>query len=106
MNVQSFLANFEHILSAPAGIDKIRNVALSLAFEGKLSKHSSVHVDDLLISLEKLQHGSRRKRSSGDKGVIGYHSIPPHWQWVTLYRVCYGWGQTKPSSDFTMGSMA
>jgi type I restriction enzyme, S subunit len=101
MNAQTFLANFGHILSAPAGTDRIKGVVLSLAFEGKLIAHSGANVDGLLSSFEDLENKGKRKRSPSDRPLIGYHSIPSHWRWVTLDRIGHVWGQKKPTSDFT-----
>ena len=101
MNAQMLLENFGLIVNAMDGINRIRDVVLSLAFQGKLAKHSSIHVDDLLTSIDELEPRSKRRQRSLTDAVIGYHSIPSHWRWVTMDQIGHDWGQTKPISDFT-----
>lgn len=101
MNAQMLLENLGLIVNAMDGINRIRDVVLSLAFQGKLAKHSSIHVDDLLTSIDELEPRSKRRQRSLTDAVIGYHSIPSHWRWVTMDQIGHDWGQTKPISDFT-----
>lgn len=109
MDAQQFLAEFKHIANAPGGVTQLRDLVLSLAFNGELCPHSSDSSSTLLEDIERQRlefNGETRnqrlaRQKSGAKKVIGPHAIPRHWSWVSLSTVGHTWGQKKPDDLFS-----
>ena len=91
MNPQLFLDNFRHLANAPNGLDKLRELVLCLAMQGKLSERikSDSSVDDLLETVK------REKQELIEEGLLRgliqpipvrpeemSHPIPKEWRWA------------------------
>jgi type I restriction enzyme S subunit len=106
MDIKQFLAEFKHIILVPDGIKYLREMILSLAFQGNLTQHVNEDASSLLISLEK-------QRTNASQASYGYQkqthvwkaepsfTIPEHWKWLSLSDIGHDWGQKIPSTDFT-----
>ncbi|AYM98328.1 restriction endonuclease subunit S [Acidovorax sp. 1608163] len=108
MDAQQFLAEFGHIVNAPGGVSRLRELVLALAFKGELCSPSQSRVDDLLEDIERQRNASNvetRKQRLVRTGTSGKQSdgpyvLPENWRWVSLSTVGRTWGQKKPESDF------
>ncbi len=108
MDTKQFLTEFRHIASAPEGVKRLREMILSLAFQGSLAERDVVDASELLLSLEEQRANSpeearkSRKRSSvaNNSGKPPF-AIPEHWRWLSLSEVGHGWGQKTPRTAFT-----
>ena len=106
MDIKQFLAEFKHIILVPDGIKYLREMILSLAFQGNLAQHVDEDASSLLISLEKQRtHASKasyghQKRTHAGKSEPSF-TIPEHWKWLSLSDIGHDWGQKIPSTDFT-----
>ncbi len=91
MNAQQFLAEFGHIANAPGGIDRLRDLVLELAIQGRLVPpvDSGECVRDLLEHIRKQRslHIERtpRRRSVNLPDIEKSEEpfdLPAHWVWV------------------------
>lgn len=108
MNAQEFLAEFGHIADAPRGMQRLRELILSLAFQGDLCPNSPNSADELLKSIElqreqfnaetRVQRLTRQRQDN--QPTRGPYLIPETWRWVTLSTVGHTWGQKKPQDTF------
>ncbi|WP_430428753.1 restriction endonuclease subunit S [Parasphingorhabdus sp.] len=96
MEPHKFFASFEHVTDAPGGMDQLRRLILSTAFNGKLvSKlaHSS-SLDNLMMSIQseiadQIALGEIRKPKPlpnlEDNEISD--PIPSHWRWVRFGQI-------------------
>lgn len=93
MITQTFLKKFSTLVDTPESIDKVENLILQLAVQGKLvpQEPSDEPVEDLLkrVELERkrlIKEGKLKKESQLEpiKGEEIPFSIPIGWQWVRL----------------------
>jgi type I restriction enzyme S subunit len=85
---EQFMAAFGAIAEAPGGIEKLRELSLSLAFRGRLTvrcEESGITVlqaaaDEMARRVTKWQ--SRDSKSVPPTGEQAPFEIPPHWVWA------------------------
>ena len=91
MDAQHFLAEFEHIANAPTGIDRLRDLVLDLAIQGRLilsneSKESTLSLLDETRRWRANQTQSKKLRRVTIERPVSFlekpFSIPDHWIWV------------------------
>lgn len=92
MTNEKFLQHFSHLLEAPNGIQKMREIILRLAMQGRLvaqaGKDEAADLIDRLI--KKRQSTANHKNITNPKPAIahedkeGLHPIPKHWEWCRL----------------------
>ncbi|SDT89034.1 restriction endonuclease subunit S [Halopseudomonas salegens] len=91
MEAQQFLAEFGHIANAPSGIDRLRDMVLDLAVQGRLalsseSKESTLGLLDEIgrwrASQTQSKKGRRAKFEVPISDLDKPFSIPEHWVWV------------------------
>ena len=91
MDAQQFLAEFGHIANAPSGIDRLRDMVLDLAIQGRLilSSESKESTLGLLAEIRRWkanQTQSKKGRRATVEAPISDlekpFSIPDHWIWV------------------------
>lgn len=107
MTPQDFLTEFGHIASAPNGVQRLREMVLGLAFQGRLIENDHGGIEALLLSL--AQEKAEFLRSPTNKKLIREvdlahwptGQIPPGWKWVSLSSVGHSWGQKIPDCSFT-----
>ena len=101
MDAQQFLAEFGHVANAPGGVARLRELVLSLAFNGSLCAASNESIESLLDDLERQREAANietrkqrltRKSAEGTR-FGGPFSIPDSWRWVSLSAVGHTWGQ-------------
>jgi len=93
MDAQQFLAEFGHIANAPRGVDRLRELILSLAVQGRLVTqcatdepaetflaHCANHKKDLIAG--KFIRRQTPVRNVFDKEKI--FSLPSNWEWTRL----------------------
>ena len=90
MDAQQFLAEFGHIVSAPAGVSKLRELVLVFAVQGRLV--AQVHEAHSGALLERIEEDKRALVAAGsirppkplpEVGVSEQvHPIPDSWAWV------------------------
>jgi type I restriction enzyme S subunit len=98
VKVKEFLENFRYVAEAPNGVDKLREMILSLAMQGALVRQnaSDIAADQLLKSIEAER---RVLRDQGNrKGARKYadlssteipHRLPDTWKWVRFGSIAY-----------------
>src|SRR5436309_2105445 len=99
MDAKQFLAEFGYIANAANGVQRLRELILSLAFKGDLCPNSSVSADALLQSIEfqraQLNVETRNQRLArqglGFDTSNGPYPIPANWRWVNLSSVGHTW---------------
>ncbi len=109
MDARQFLAEFGHISDAPQGVERLRELILSLAFKGDLCPNSSQSADSLLRSIgdqrELLNAETRNQRLTRQDLLLrcsnGPFRIPENWRWASLSTVGHTWGQKKPDGKFS-----
>jgi len=110
MNQGTFFENFELLADAPNGVQKLRELILLLAVQGKLvpqdpnDEPASVLLEQITAEKEILVREKKIKRSralpSIDLQKIPYE-IPYNWEWVRLGDVGHDCGQKKPDKIFS-----
>lgn len=106
MNIKQFLIEFKHIVSLHAGINCLREIILSLAFQGNLAQHSSEDASSLLRFLEEQRAKASKtifdsQRSIPASKIESLFTIPEHWEWLPIRDIGHDWGQKVPNTDFT-----
>lgn len=107
MDSQKFLAEFGWIAAAPNGVQKLREMVLSLAFSGRLVPNVEESVETTLISIQKQidnfrnEPGSNRLLRKEKQLRVKLFEIPNNWKWLSLSDIGHHWGQCIPESDFT-----
>ncbi|MES9874190.1 MAG: restriction endonuclease subunit S [Candidatus Sedimenticola sp. 6PFRAG7] len=95
MTNDQFIQQFGHFVEAPSGIQKLRELILQLAVQGKLVEQSSSD-EPANVLLEKTV--SKRAELIKDKTIrktkapalpdeIPRHEIPSTWVWTSLYEI-------------------
>lgn len=91
MDAQQFLAEFGHIANAPSGVDRLRDMILDLAIQGRLtfsseSRESTLGLLDTIrnwrASQGQSRRGTRAKYEVPTSDLDRRFSIPDHWVWV------------------------
>ena len=110
MNQGTFFENFELLADAPNGVQKLRELILLLAVQGKLvpqdpnDEPASVLLEQIKAEKDILVREKKIKRSralpSIDLQKIPYE-LPYNWEWVRLGDVGHDCGQKKPDKIFT-----
>lgn len=113
MTVETFFANFGHLADAPNGVQKLRELILQLAVQGKLvpqdpsDEPASVLLER--IEAEKACRSRARRASNNSVTADGMpHALPQGWAWVRLPDLgeLYGGGTpSKNNSSFWGGDI-
>lgn len=91
MDAQKFLVEFGHIVNAPGGVARLRELVLQLAISGRLVERGVLETPfaESLATATEQRHkyiegfNLRPTRPHPPIGVLPY-PIPDHWQWVRL----------------------
>lgn len=109
MNLETFFENFELLADAPNGVQKLRELILQLAVQGKLvpqdpsDEPASVLLEKIRAEKERLiKEDKIRKRVFPpiNQNSLPYQ-VPNSWQWCYLEDIGYDLGQKKPDEKFT-----
>lgn len=105
MDVKQFLIEFKHIISLHDGMSSLREIILSLAFQGNLTRHSNEDASSLLRFLEEqCTKASKTIFSSRKTTFISkpkpLFTIPEHWEWLPIGDIGHDWGQKVPNAEF------
>ena len=110
MNQGTFFENFDVLADAPNVVQKLRELILLLAVQGKLvpqdpnDEPASVLLEQIKAEKDILVREKKIKRSralpSIDLQKIPYE-LPYNWEWVRLGDVGHDCGQKKPDKIFT-----
>ncbi len=101
---------FDTAFDAPDGVKKVKELILSLAFQGKFNKRTKKHqiASDLLENIEiekrnliKTGKIKVKKDLNRDNTKNVSDELPNGWSWVSLREISYDLGQKTPSSNFT-----
>lgn len=93
MDAKQFLAEFGHIAGAPGGVQRLRNLILSYAIQGKLSnsQESDTDVSNIIFENEGIrkalvEKGELRKKHKPTEitNKDAPWLIPPAWGWFRL----------------------
>lgn len=91
MTVETFFANFGHLADAPNGVQKLRELILQLAVQGKLvpqdpsDEPASVLLEKIAAEKEKLIKKGRIKKGRKLSELDGEpYALPIGWQWARL----------------------
>jgi type I restriction enzyme S subunit len=94
MNLDTFFENFELFADAPRAVDKMRELMLELAVQGKLveQKNSDGSAKELLQSVEVERAGNRINRAldqnfDSDEANQKAFAIPSNWEWAKLGQI-------------------
>ncbi|MDX2032051.1 MAG: restriction endonuclease subunit S [Blastocatellia bacterium] len=110
MKVETFFENFGQLADAPNGVQKLRELILQLAVQGKLvpqdpnDEPASVLLAKIDAEKERLIQGKKIKKNDqlppigADEMPFG---LPQSWAWVRLDELCHDWGQKIPDQSFT-----
>jgi type I restriction enzyme, S subunit len=110
VRLESFFENFELLAEAPNGVQKLRELILQLAVQGKLVEQDP-RDEPAQILLSKTRDEQARLYKEGTIGrpkasvkvnerELPYE-IPASWQWVRLADIGHDWGQKKPDTRFS-----
>lgn len=109
MDVRTFLAEFGHIANAPGGVQRLREMILQLAVQGRLVErlYSEGHANDaILIATEKKAEYALSKKLRKSKPLASLRkdeipfAIPTHWKWERLDNIaCYIQRGKSPKYD-------
>lgn len=110
MSPDQFLIHFYKIADAPNGIQRLREMILQLAVQGKLVAQEASD-EPAAVLLEKIQAEKERliregtiKRQKPLPAMTEAEkpfALPEGWEWVRLGAIGYDWGQITPRSEFT-----
>ncbi|WP_051690080.1 restriction endonuclease subunit S [Pelobacter seleniigenes] len=93
MTVETFFANFRHLANAPNGVQKLRELILQLAVQGKLvpqdpnAEPASVLLERIKTEKERLVKVGRIKKSKPNKPISSEDEpfgLPSNWAWDSL----------------------
>ncbi len=110
MSNEEFLEHFGHFVDAPNGIQKLRELILQLAVQGRLVEQDE-NDEPVDVLLKKSKTAQKELVDSGvvkkgkaypviSKDEIPY-VIPDSWRWVRINEIGHNWGQKVPDNDFT-----
>lgn len=110
IKLETFFDNFELLADAPNGVQKLRELILQLAVQGKLvpqdpnDELASVLLEKIKAEKEQLikekKISKTRALTNIDNTEVPY-KLPNSWKWVRLAQVVHDWGQKKPDLEFT-----
>jgi len=96
MNQETFSENFELLVDAPNGVQKLRELILQMAVQGKLvtqnqyDEPASILLEKIKNEKEQLVKEKKIKKSisltSVESNEIPYN-LPNSWKWVYLYQI-------------------
>jgi len=94
MNLQTFIANFSHVVHAPDGVKNLRQLVMASALAGRFSTPNEDLASDIQTQLEEAR--SLHFRSSGKRErpllfgapLIHEFEIPSGWRWVRVGQIC------------------
>jgi type I restriction enzyme, S subunit len=104
MTLDVFVEKFDQFIDAPDGVEKMRQLVLQLAVQGRLVGQDPTEgdADVLLREIAVI----RKERDSGSNDgtddrvkVEGWHRIPTTWRWVRLTMIADVVGGGTPRSD-------
>lgn len=93
MNPETFFENFDILCEAPNSIQKLRELILQLAVQGKLVPHdpndepASVLIEKIKAEKKRISKKSKTKESKSINGINSsqfLYEIPPNWEWTIL----------------------
>jgi type I restriction enzyme S subunit len=107
MTAETFFSNFGHLADAPNGVQKLRELILQLAVQGKLVPQDPTD-EPASVLLERIKSEKRKlvaakeirdkKISSVDEAL---YELPESWSWVPIADICRDWGQKVPDKLFS-----
>jgi type I restriction enzyme S subunit len=107
MTTETFFANFGHLADAPNGVQKLRELILQLAVQGKLvpqdpsNEPASVLLERIEAEKNKLITAKEiRDKKIGSLDDAPY-DLPDNWSWVPIGNICRDWGQKVPDKRFS-----
>ncbi|MGE4580468.1 MAG: restriction endonuclease subunit S [Desulfuromonadales bacterium] len=107
MTVETFFANFGHLADVPNGVQKLRELILQLAVQGKLvpqdpkDEPASVLLERVDSEKEKLI-AAKEIRAKKDVAIdAAPYELPKSWSWVPIGNICRDWGQKVPDKQFS-----
>ncbi|MGB3295151.1 MAG: restriction endonuclease subunit S [Phormidesmis sp.] len=102
--------SFDTAFDAPNGVEKLRELVLTLGMRGKLVPQNPKDrsVDELLktIKIEKqklIEEGEIKKTKSLPQISLEEmpYLLPKGWRWTRVQDICHDWGQKTPGRTFT-----
>lgn len=95
MDAQQFLAEFGHIVNAPGGVAKLRELTIQLAISGKLVEKSEAETPASLTIQEAIKQrlayeaelSLRSTRMQSELETVPL-AVPSHWEWTRLEQIC------------------
>ncbi len=95
MKTETFLENFAHLADAPNGIEKLHELILQLAVQGKLvpqdpsDKPADVLLERIHVELAEMEKGRTGKKRKPALPPLesGEYAIPENWAWVELHSI-------------------
>ncbi len=109
-NLKLFFDNFTKLAESPNGIQKLRDLILQLAVQGKLvpqnpnDEPASELLKKIKAEKEKLTKQGKIKKQKPllpiDPNEIPY-KLPRGWEWIRLRRIAHDLGQKIPDKTFT-----
>ncbi|WP_298610536.1 hypothetical protein [uncultured Thiothrix sp.] len=110
MSPDKFLIHFYKIADAPNGVQRLREMILQLAVQGKLvaqdeaDEPASVLLEKIQAEKERLIQEGKIKRQKPLPAITEEEkpfALPKGWEWVRLNDIGFDWGQVTPQSTFT-----
>ncbi|MDM3845641.1 MAG: restriction endonuclease subunit S [Aphanizomenon gracile PMC638.10] len=101
MNIYSLLENFTYIAYSQKGIQKLKELVLSLGVRGKLVSYSEkdTSVSQTLKSIKKSRIGSNHNLLVIEENEKPF-SIPSHWEWIRFSEIAeFSVGRTPSRSE-------
>jgi type I restriction enzyme S subunit len=110
MTNEQFLQQFGHFIDAPNGIQKLREMVLQLAVQGKLVEQDEgnkpalelmeqIKIEKAMLAAEGVIKTAKEYPAVRDDEIP--YGIPSSWKWVRINEIGHNWGQKVPDSDFT-----
>ena len=107
MTVETFFANFGHLADAPNGVQKLRELILQLAVQGKLvpqdseDEPASVLLERIDVERNKLVKAKEIRTKKVFEVDDTPYELPGSWSWVPIGNICRDWGQKVPDKKFS-----
>ncbi|PNU18924.1 restriction endonuclease subunit S [Geothermobacter hydrogeniphilus] len=107
MTVETFFANFGHLADAPNGVQKLRELILQLAVQGKLVPQDPED-EPASVLLERIEAEKKKLIAAKEirtKKIVAINDspfeLPESWAWVPIGSICRDWGQKVPDQQFS-----
>lgn len=107
MTAETFFANFGHLADAPNGVQKLRELILQLAVQGKLVQQDP-NDEPASVLLERIEAEKRKLIATKEirpKKITVFDNVPyplpKNWSWVPIGNICRDWGQKVPDKKFS-----